>query len=119
MKYTKAERLRIGEEIYKNRLSIYEAAEKYGINYATARDYMRMYRDINQLPAKAKGGTELHSGRKKPEEMPEDMETLESMSKEELILEVIKSRLNEARLKKGYMLEGDGVAVFYENENTK
>ena len=31
------------------------------------------------------------------------------MSKEELLLELVKSKINEARAKKGYQVEGDGV----------
>ena len=32
----------------------------------------------------------------------------QSMSKEELLLELVKSKINEARAKKGYQVEGDG-----------
>ena len=33
-------------------ISRYEAAEEYGISEQTARNYMRMYRDVNRLPPK-------------------------------------------------------------------
>lgn len=52
MKYTKEERLDIGRRIYAGELSRYQAAEAFGISDQTARDYMRLYRDTNQLPAK-------------------------------------------------------------------
>ena len=52
MKYTKEERLDIGRRIYESELSRYQAAEEYGISDQTARNYMRQYRDANQLPAK-------------------------------------------------------------------
>lgn len=52
MKYTKEERLNIGRQIYDSELSCYAAAEEYGINEQTARNYMRMYRDVNHLPPK-------------------------------------------------------------------
>ena len=52
MKYTKEQRLDIGKRIYDGELSRYEAAEEYGISDLTARDYMRQYRDINNLPPK-------------------------------------------------------------------
>lgn len=41
------------------------------------------------------------------------------MSKEELIRELIKARINEARLKKGYEVKGDGTVILYGKENTK
>ena len=52
MKYTKEQRLDIGRRIYDGEITKYEAARQYGINSSTARDYMRMYRDENQLPPK-------------------------------------------------------------------
>ena len=55
MKYTKEQRLEIGRQIYDNELSRYEAAERYNISDQTARDYMRMYRDVNHLPPKKSG----------------------------------------------------------------
>ena len=52
MKYTKEERMDIGRRIYDGEISRYEAAEEYGINDQTARNYMRLYRDANHLPPK-------------------------------------------------------------------
>ena len=54
MKYTKEQRLDIGRRIYYSEISRYEAAEEYGISEQTARNYMRMYRDVNRLPPKRK-----------------------------------------------------------------
>ena len=45
VKYTKEERLEIGRRIYNRELSVYDAAAEYNINWYTARDYMREYRD--------------------------------------------------------------------------
>ena len=50
MKYTKEERLDIGRRIYDGELTRYEAAEEYEISEQTARNYMRLYRDVNHLP---------------------------------------------------------------------
>ena len=47
MKYTKDERLEIGRRIYDGEISRYDATEQYNISDQTARDYMRMYRDVN------------------------------------------------------------------------
>ena len=44
MKYTKEERLKIGKEIFENRINIYEASIIYSINEYTARDYYRLYK---------------------------------------------------------------------------
>ncbi|KAI4449648.1 hypothetical protein C823_004177 [Eubacterium plexicaudatum ASF492] len=52
MGYTREERLDIGRQIYNNELSKSDAAIKYSISEGTARDYMRLYRDVNSLPPK-------------------------------------------------------------------
>jgi len=41
------------------------------------------------------------------------------MTKEELIQEVVKARITEARLKKGYEVKGDGSIIRYVSRNTK
>ena len=116
MKYTKEERMEIGRRIYNGEISRYEAAEEYGINDQTARNYMRMYRDANHLPPKRGTVTIATPSFKKA---PAGLEELESMSKEELIQELIKARITEARLKKGYEVKGDGTVILYDSKNTK
>jgi len=116
MKYTKEERLAIGRRIYDGEISRYEAAEQYGINDQTARNYMRMYRDTNKLPPKrGKRSIATPSFQK----TPVDMKELESMTREQLIQELVKARITEARLKKGYEVKGDGTVILYGNGNTK
>ena len=117
VKYTKEERLDIGRRIYTGELSRYEASEKYGININTARDYMRLYRDTHDLPAKR--GTPKNYAAGQTAASAASLEELESMSKEELIRELIKARINEARLKKGYEVKGDGTVILYGKENTR
>ena len=41
------------------------------------------------------------------------------MTKEQLIQELVKARITEARLKKGYEVKGDGTVILYGNRNTK
>ena len=41
------------------------------------------------------------------------------MTKEELIRELLKARIAEARLKKGYAVKGDGTVILYGKKNTK
>ena len=116
MKYTKDERLDIGRRIYDGELSRYEAAEQYGISDQTARDYMRMYRDAYHLPPKR-----LKKGMSAPsfKTSLQGMDDLESMTREELIQELVKARITEARLKKGYEVKGDGSVILYDIKNTK
>lgn len=117
VKYTKEERLDIGRQIYTGEMSRYKASEKYGISINTARDYMRLYRDANDLPAKR--GTAKNYAVGHTAASAASLEKLESMSKEELIRELIKARINEARLKKGYEVKGDGTVILYGKENTR
>ena len=115
MHYTKEERLKIGQRIYNGEITRYQAAEEYGISDQTARDYMRLYRDSNQLPPK-------NSTRKSYQAAaipPVNLEDMEAMTKEELIEELIRARIAEARLKKGYEVEGDGSVIRYVSKNTK
>ena len=117
MKYTKEERLDIGRRIYAGELSRYQAAEAFGISDQTARDYMRLYRDTNQLPAKR--GMKRSIKASSFQTPPAGMEDLESMTKEQLIQELVKARITEARLKKGYEVKGDGTVILYGKENIK
>ena len=116
MKYMKEQRLDIGRRIYYSEISRYEAAEEYGISEQTARNYMRMYRDVNRLPPK-RGQRSISALSFKEE--PAELDELKSMTKEELIQELIKARITEARLKKGYEVKGDGTVILYASKTTK
>lgn len=50
------ERLEIGKRIYNSEINKSDAAKMYGISEDTARTYMRMYRDRNNLVPKNKSG---------------------------------------------------------------
>lgn len=117
MKYTREERLDIGRRIYEGELSRYQAANAYGISEMTARDYMRLYRDTKQLPAKHH--TKALAKAPSFQSAPVNMEDLKSMTKDQLIQELMKARITEARLKKGYEVKGDGTVVLYGSKNTK
>ena len=109
MKYTKEERLDIGRRIYDGELTRYEAAEEYEISEQTARNYMRLYRDVKHLPPRK--GAQHICGLAKTRSAPAPMglEELQSMTKEELIDALVMAKITEARLKKGYLVEGVGV----------
>lgn len=118
-KYTLEERLEIGRQIYSHQLTVNEAAIKYDINHYTARDYMRYYRDKNNLPAMnslyAKSQVPASTEPKPKKYVKYD--DLESLSKEELIDEVIKARVEAERTKKGYKVKGDGQEKEFINLN--
>ena len=122
MRYTREERLDIGKQIYNNEISKNDAAEKYGISTSTARDYMRLYRDVNNLPPKNKIQTDGIVTKITTHSSTPDLSRYVSMTKEELIHELIKSRIKEARLKKGYEVKGVGVRktfTVFVNKNMK
>ena len=118
MKYTKEQRLDIGRRIYDGEITKYDAAEQYEISYQTARDYMRLYRNENHLPPK-QGRPSCGTSIKKSVPEPNNLEDYEAMSKDELIQELVKARIPEARLKKGYEVKGDGSIIHYSSKNTR
>ena len=120
MKYTREERLVIGKRIYDGELNRYQAALEYGISEASARDYMRQYRFTNGLPAKSSGGKiKRESVQPKSVILDPDLEEYKSMTKEELVRELVKSKIREARLKKGYEVKGVGVEKAFIPLNSK
>ena len=108
MGYTREERLNIGRQIYNNEISRGDAAIKYKISEGTARDYMRLYRDVNGLPPKNRIQKEENTVKISMGSSQPDLSEYESMTKDELIKELVKSRISEARLKKGYEVKGAG-----------
>ena len=123
MKYTLEERLDIGRRIYEHELTCQQAADEYGIHKYTAKRYMWLYRDTNGLlPQKARISTERIVNAKVSASMPDDISDYESMTKEELIRELVLAKINEARAKKGYEVKGVGVEkeyIVYDSRNTK
>ncbi len=101
MKYRVEERMGIGRRIYNGEMSCQGAAELYGINKHTAKRYLWLYRDTNGLAPK-KGRCESLS-RNVVKRVPSSsggMADYESMTREELIQELVLAKINEARAKK-------------------
>jgi len=78
---------------------------------------------MNGLPAKEPGAC-IQRDESPPKSVVEDpgLEEYEAMTKEELIQELVRSKIREARLKKGYEVKGDGrekVFIPLSNKNTK
>lgn len=122
MGYTREQRLDIGKQIYNNEISKNDASMKYGISPSTVRDYMRLYRDVNNLPPKNKIQADGIVAKVTTHSSTADLSEYESMTKEELIKELVKSRINEARLKKGYEVKGVGATktvTVFDNWNMK
>ena len=122
MKYSYEERLEIGRKLYHDELSRFEASEQYGISVNSARDYMRLYRDANKLPPKTQWRENGEAAFASRRAIYDGFEAYESMSKEELLRELARSKVNEARLKKGYMVKGVGKEKQYirlDMRNTK
>ena len=124
MKYTEEERLDIGRRIYEGEIGRYQAAIEYGIHEHTARTYMRLYRDTYKLPPKneRKPTRKPRLADARPISADPDLEEYASMNKEELIREIVRSKIREARLKKGYEVKGDGaekVFIPLGSKNTK
>lgn len=120
MKYTKEQRFQIGKEIYTRQLTKYEAALKYDIDVNTARTYMRLYRDANSLPhMNAEESVPMKIVKPKPKI---DYSNLETLTKEQLIDEVIKAKVECERAKKGYTVKGGGQEkefINLSNQNSK
>lgn len=94
MKYTKEERLNIGERIFKGEFTTSQAAKEFDINYYTAREYLRSYKaemGINK-PAKINTDNIVLDY--------DDMNDLDYslMTREELLEELMVSKINEQRL---------------------
>lgn len=112
MKYKKEERLVIGRRIYEGDLTTAAAAETYGINFYTARDYLREYKaSINASVPKRRDP-------KKSKPVEKSTSVYEDMSRQQLIDALIRAKIEAARAKKGYMVKGDGQHKEYIPINT-
>lgn len=117
MIYTKEQRLDIGRQIYTGEITYGQALKKFEVSRWSLKEYVRLYREVNGLPVMKKSNQNVQSTLKNIE--PNTLEEYEAMSKEELINELVKARIAEARLKKGYEVKGDGTVIRYDKKNIK
>ena len=111
MKYNKEERLEIGRRIYQGELTVAMAANEYDVNLYTARDYLRLYKaHINVAIPKEHRKENADSTLV---EHRDDLEKYEGMTREELIDEIIRAKIDEARAKIGYEVKGGGRSKEY------
>ena len=118
MKYSKDQRIDIGRQVYTLEISHKDAEKKYGLVKSTIDLYIREYKIANGIPVDT---CFRHSNG--PDLMKQnpllDIEAYRSMSKDELINELIKAKVNEARAKKGYEVKGDGTSKEYISLNSR
>ena len=123
MKYTQEERMEIGRKIYTGELSCKTAGEIYGIDRVTAHRYRSQYRETLGLPPKVGRPKSLSKViSEKAFSSTGEMKDYESMTRDELITELVMAKINEARAKKGYEVKGVGVEkeyIVYDSKNTK
>ena len=125
MKYTKEQRLEIGRQIHESGLSDFNGCQMFDICEESARRYRILYE-------RSKGLQHVHikTGKTKKTAVSTttsdvsgtEIEDYSSMTKEQLIAELMKSQIREARLKKGYMVKGVGADkeyVLFDNKNIK
>ncbi len=77
---------------------------------------------MNDLPPKNRIQKEENTVKISVHSSKPDLSEYESMTKEELMKELIKSRIREARLKKGYEVKGvgaDRTVTIFDNWNMK
>ena len=116
MKYTKEERLEIGRKIYQSEITLAAAATHYDIDYYTARAYLRLYKaSINvSIPREISG-----HGDGQTLGQTSNVSQYENMTRDELMEELIRSKVNEARAKKGYEVKGVGRNKIFSPINNK
>lgn len=127
MKYTKEERLEIGKQIHESGISDYEASKLLDICEESARRYRILYEEtagVDHIDLRSgkpsKSPKQIVSPRKEP--AVSNASEYESMTKEELIRELMEVKIRESRLKKGYMVKGVGVDKEYillDSKNTR
>jgi transposase len=133
MKYTKEQQIDIGRQVYTHELSPREAAEKYGVGNTSVDNYVSMYKLANGIPTANVRINSRHADladkKQSTASVPKkqansssydlDIEAYRAMSKDELINELIKAKVNEARAKKGYEVKGDGTNKEYISLNSR
>ena len=125
MKYSKEERIEVGRKIYESGLSNLKAAELFEISEESARRYKILYEQSQGIEHNR---SNVHKSPVNtaalitPGEPVSSSQDYSTMTREELIEEIMKARIRESRLKKGYLVKGVGADKEYillDNKNTK
>ena len=125
MHNTREQNLDIGRRFANGEISIKEAMELLGKKrnnvYYWKNEYLRSIGEVAKPKEYQPKGT-LHKDIKDEVANEDEISRLSSLSREELIDEVIKAKVGEARAKKGYEVKGGGENKEYvtlSNKNTK
>ncbi len=103
MKYSKEERIELGRKIHESGLSNLKAGKLFALSEESARRYRILYEQwqgIEHTSSYGRKEEKITVSPITPGEPLSSSEDYSSMSKEELIEELIKSKIREARLKK-------------------
>ena len=122
MKHSKEERIAIGGRIYNHEITHREAIFEYGVSSSSIDKYLREYKQSVGIPVGAHSSGKQPGIKKLKSSSNTDIEAYMAMSKEELINELIISKANELRAKKGYEVKGVGANkefISLNNKNTK
>ena len=125
MKYSKEERLEVGRKIHESGLSNLNAGIMFGISEESARRYRILYEQsqgIKHDSSRAHKCPVDTAALITPAEPMSSSDDYSSMTREELIEELMKSKIREARLKKGYLVKGVGADkedILLDSKNTK
>ena len=125
MKYSKEERLEVGRKIHESGLSNLNAGIMFGISEESARRYRILYEQsqgIKHDSSRAHKCPVDTAALITPGEPMSSSDDYSSMTREELIGELMKSKIREARLKKGDLVKGVGADKEYillDSKNTK
>ena len=125
MKYSKEERLEVGRKIHESGLSNLNAGIMFGISEESARRYRILYEQsqgIKHDSSRAHKCPVDTAALITPGEPMSSSDDYSSMTRDELIEELMKSKIREARLKKGYLVKGVGADKEYillDSKNTK
>ena len=125
MKYSKEERLEVGRKIHESGMSNLNAGIMFGISEESARRYRILYEQsqgIKHDSSRAHKCPVDTAALITPGEPMSSSDDYSSMTREELIEELMKSKIREARLKKGYLVKGVGADKEYillDSKNTK
>ena len=122
MKYSKEEQLAIGKRLYNHEISHREAMAEYGVSDSSLDKYIQAYKKSQGIPIK-KSKTSSQAVPVRSKSTPDiDIDAYMAMSKEELIRELVISKANELRAKKGYEVKGVGANKEFiplNNKNSK
>ena len=119
MKYSQEERIDIGRQVFTHEISRDAALKKYGIASTSLDRYIRLYKIENGIPTETRADEYPKTGFVRTNDQTIDIEAYKAMTKEELINELIRAKVNEARAKKGYEVKGDGASKEYVSLNSR